>query len=114
MTPRTVSYRWHLAELMARHGLHNTTALAPLLAERGIDLSVSQIYRLATHTPERVSLTLLAALCDIFGCGLDDLITTEAVDAPASRRRPTGSAGSVVDLAATVRPRRPRVAPDQP
>ena len=30
---RDVDYHWHLAELMARHGLHNSTDLAPLLRD---------------------------------------------------------------------------------
>lgn len=115
MTRRQVSYQWHLAELMARHGLRNTTDLAPLLRDRGVDLSASQVYRLATHTPERVSLTLLAALCDIFGCALGDLVSTAASDSPASRARRVAGDGPVVDLASTVRPRRARVSPtDQP
>ena len=47
---------------MAAHGLFNTTDLVPLLAERGINLSVVQVYRLVTGTPERLSLPVLAAL----------------------------------------------------
>jgi DNA-binding Xre family transcriptional regulator len=113
VTRRQVGYQWHLAELMARHGLRNTTDLAPLLRERGVDLSPSQVYRLATQTPERVSLTLLAALCDVFGCRVDELVSTSAVDAPAGRTRRTASDGPVIDLAATVRPRRARILPDQ-
>ena len=35
---RKVDYTWRLAELMAAQGLHNTTDLIPLLAERGINL----------------------------------------------------------------------------
>ena len=31
---RKVDYTWRLAELMAARGLHNTTDLIPLLAER--------------------------------------------------------------------------------
>lgn len=114
MTRRQVGYQWHLAELMARHGLRNTTDLAPLLAERGVNLSASQVYRLVAQTPERVSLTLLAALCDIFGCRLDELVTTSAADSPAGRGRRAASDGPVVDLARTVRPRRARVTPEQP
>ncbi|RKS80581.1 Cro/C1-type helix-turn-helix DNA-binding protein [Motilibacter peucedani] len=114
MTRRQVGYQWHLAELMARHGLRNTTDLAPLLAERGVELSASQVYRLVAQTPERVSLTLLAALCDIFGCPLDELVTTSATDSPAGRSRRAAGDGPVVDLAATVRPRRARVSPDGP
>jgi DNA-binding Xre family transcriptional regulator len=77
---RVVDYHWHLAELMARRGLHTSTKLAPLLHQRGVELSASQVYRLVTQRPERVSLKVLAALCDIFDCGLDDLITTTATD----------------------------------
>ena len=63
---RTVDYTWRLAELMAARGLHNTTDLMPLLAERDITLSRPQVYRLVNQRPERMSLQVLAALCDIF------------------------------------------------
>lgn len=56
MAARTVEYRWRLAELMAAAGMHNSTDLVPLLRERGIDLSASQVYRLVAGQPERVSL----------------------------------------------------------
>jgi DNA-binding Xre family transcriptional regulator len=63
---------------MAEHGLWQTTELGPLLAERGIELSAAQVYRLASGVPERLSLRTLAALCDIFECTPNDLIHTEA------------------------------------
>lgn len=75
---RQISYHWRLRELMAEHGMFNTVELAPLLAERGITLSASQIHRLVTGTPERLSLPILAALCDIFDTTPDELITTSA------------------------------------
>lgn len=78
---RAVDYQWHLAELMAQRGLHTSTKLTPLLLQRGVELSPSQVYRLVTHRPERISLTVLAALCDIFDCGPDDLVTITATDA---------------------------------
>lgn len=53
---KQVDYRWHVAELMARNGMHNTTDLAPRLREYGIELSASQVYRLVTQTPDRLSL----------------------------------------------------------
>ncbi len=62
---RTVDYTWRLAELMAARGLHNTTDLVPLLAERNITLSRPQVYWLVNHRPERMSLQVIA-LCDIF------------------------------------------------
>ena len=106
------AYGWHLGEVMARYGVRSTADLAPLLAERGITLSASQVHRLVTQTSERVSLQLLAALSDIFSARVDDLIATSAVDAPVRRRRGAGD-GPVVDLATTIRPQRDRVLPEE-
>jgi hypothetical protein len=63
---RRVSYQWRLRELMAGADMFSTTGLVPLLAERGVELSASQVHRLVTGTPERLSMMVLAALCDIF------------------------------------------------
>lgn len=76
---RRVDYTWHLRQVMAEHGLFQTTDLKPLLAARGVELSAAQIYRLAARVPERLSLVTLAALCDIFECTPNDLIETSAV-----------------------------------
>lgn len=105
---REIGYQWRLAELMARHGMHNSTDLAPLLRERGIDLSPSQVYRIVTQRPERVSLILLSALADIFTCTLDDLVTFTATDARRPARR-AAAAKNVVQLGETVRPVRARI-----
>ena len=110
---RQVDYAWRLAELMAAHGMHNSTDLIPRLAERGIQLSRPQVYRVAYQRPERLSLHLLAALCDIFDCGVEDLITVTASD--VSRKKAATAAASprnVVDLNKSVRPRRARVIRD--
>ena len=50
MTRRNVSYQWRLREVMAAHGMFATTDLVPLLSERGIELSASQVHRLVTGT----------------------------------------------------------------
>ena len=81
MTRRVVGYRWRLREVMAAHGLYATTELVPLLRERGIELSASQVHRLVTGTPERLSLQVLAALCDVFECDATGLIETRAQNA---------------------------------
>ncbi|MFE3375120.1 helix-turn-helix domain-containing protein [Streptomyces anulatus] len=90
MTPK-LDYRWHLREVMATRGMFSTTDLRPLLAERGIDLSPSQTYRLVVERPERLSLKTLMALLDILGCHMDELI--EPVAAAGSRRRNSAAAG---------------------
>lgn len=103
---RSPRYRWHLRQVMDAHGMRNTTELAPLLKERGIDLSPTQIYRLVTQTPERLSLPILAALCDIFGCGPGDLIETYVEE---KRQRRAAGDRNVVDLNADIRPKRARI-----
>ena len=112
---RQVSYTWRLAELMAARGMHNSTELIPLLVERGIQLSRPQVYRVVHQRPERVSLQLIAALCDILSCGVDDLLTVTATDVrrgKASSSSPTAPAPNVVELNKGVRPRRARVLSD--
>ena len=98
---RQVSYQWRLREVMAAHGMFTVTELVPLLHDRGIDLSASQVHRLASGTPERLSLPVLAALCE--------LIATRAQDAPV---RKTGTGDGVVNLNAR-RPRRARLRPEE-
>lgn len=65
---RKVGYTWKLREVMAPHGIFTTTELVPMLRDRGIELSASQIHRLVSGTPKRLSLQVLAAFCDIFAC----------------------------------------------
>ena len=71
---KMIGYEWRLREVMASKGMFSTTKLIPLLKERGIDLSSSQVYRLAAEKPERLNLHVLTALMDILGCTSDDLI----------------------------------------
>lgn len=110
---RDVDYQWRLAELMARRGLNNSTDLAPLLRERGIDLSPSQVYRVVTQRPERVSLKLVAALCDIFDCGPADLITVTAAESRRARRTSDGTTATNVVAMNELRPLRARVTRDE-
>ncbi|MFE5375703.1 helix-turn-helix domain-containing protein [Streptomyces mirabilis] len=82
---RQISYRWRLRELMAARGMFTVAELMPHLTERGITLSSSQVHRLVSGTPERLSLPVLATLCDILDCTPTDLITTSAQNLPARR-----------------------------
>jgi len=108
---RQAHYQWRLREVMATRGLFNTTDLAPLLVEHGIELSPVQVWRLVTGTPERLSLPVLAALCDILEVTPADLITTSAENV-ALRKAAAGAGDRMpVDLSA-VGPRRARVRPE--
>jgi DNA-binding Xre family transcriptional regulator len=108
VTRRKVSYQWRLRELMADNGMFATTDLRPLLEERGIYLSASQVHRLVTGTPERLSLQVLAALCDILDADPGDLIVTGAENAAA--RTSDGQLPPPAHLA-DLRPRRARIGP---
>jgi len=85
---RRVGYLWRLREVMASRGLFSTTALVPLLAQRGIELSHVQVWRLVTGMPERLSLPVLAALCDILQVTPSDLIIPTARNVPSHPEDP--------------------------
>ena len=107
MIRREVRYRWRLREVMATRGLFATTELVPLLVDRGIALSASQVHRLVTGTPERLSLAVLAGLCDALEVTPPDLITTDAQNAAP---RLAAGAPAIADLAGR-RPTRANVTP---
>ncbi len=109
MTRRHVSYQWRLREIMATRGLFTTTHLAPLLAERSITLSASQIHRLVTGTPERLSLPVLAALCDLLEVTPAELIITTAENTAA--RKTAGAGPTAVTGPVELRPTRARLRP---
>jgi DNA-binding Xre family transcriptional regulator len=77
---KKMGYQWRLRALMAQRELYQTTDLVPLLAERGVVLSREQVFRLVTQPPQRLSMDVLAALCDILECSPNDLIEIEAVN----------------------------------
>jgi DNA-binding Xre family transcriptional regulator len=103
---RKLDYRWNLRQVMAVRGMFQTTDLAGPLAERQVRLSSSQVYRLVTERPERLSLKVLMALLDILDCSMEDLIEPTAAAKPARKARTaSGEEAGVGDL----RPRRARI-----
>lgn len=107
MKPK-MGYRWLLRNRMADNDWWKTTELAPALAARGINMSATQIYRLVTHTPERLSLPVLAALCDILDCTPNDLIEIYEIDV-GRRRTGAEAVGDVSQIRSGTRPRRARI-----
>ncbi|GAA3515056.1 hypothetical protein GCM10023075_77480 [Streptosporangium album] len=96
---------------MAAHGVFAASDLEPRLHERGITLSSVQVWRLVTQTPERLSLPVLAALCDIFSCTPAELIATRAQNV-APRRAATGEPTPNTAGMAPIRPKRARITPE--
>jgi DNA-binding Xre family transcriptional regulator len=91
---------------MAERGMFATSDLVPLLAERGVVLSREQVYRLVAKVPQRVSLTVLAALCDALGVSPAELVEPVRAERKAAPAKPASARAAVADI----RPRRARVA----
>jgi DNA-binding Xre family transcriptional regulator len=108
-----LDYNWNLRKVMADRGLFSTTDLRPKLAERGVHLSPSQVYRLVVDKPERLNLKALMALLDVLDCRMDDLIEPMAVRASTSKKK---AAGQDTESAAAgvgeFRPKRARIVAD--
>jgi DNA-binding Xre family transcriptional regulator len=81
-------YDWKLRELMAMRGMFQTTDLIRKLADRGIELDRSQVYRLVTGKPKPVEMKIstMLALCDILECQITDLAVP--VERPRETRNP--------------------------
>jgi DNA-binding Xre family transcriptional regulator len=88
---KKMGVRWNLRQLMATRDMFNTSDLVPLLAERGVNLSREQVYRLVTQPPQRLSMDTFAALCDILDCTPNDLIQVEVTNATVAK--PAAGAG---------------------
>jgi len=95
---------------MAEHGMFQVKELLPHLADRGIYLSASQVWRIVEGVTERVSLPLLAALCDVFGASPADLIVITAQTVTVK----TAAEDIPADIAdPVIRPTRARIRPDR-
>jgi len=104
-----LDYRWHLRQVMASREMFQTTDLISPLTERDITLSSSQVYRLVTERPERLSLKILMALLDILDCSMDDLIEPVATAASANRSKKAVASGTASEGVGGLRPRRARI-----
>ena len=71
---RELDYDWRLRLRMAERGIFTSKPLVGLLAEHGIALSESQVWRLVTGKPERLNLHVLVVLFTILDCTPNDLI----------------------------------------
>jgi DNA-binding Xre family transcriptional regulator len=88
----TVDYEWRLRLLMAEHGMFKASDLQPRLAEHGIELSASQVWRLVTGRPERLNLRVLVVLCEILDCEPGELVRRTSVAAPVVKEPASGRA----------------------
>jgi DNA-binding Xre family transcriptional regulator len=87
--------------------MFQTSDLVGPLIERGISLSREQVYRLVTQTPQRLSLDVLGAICDILDCGPQDLIEFKAVREQVAKPAVGGARQAIKDSAPRTILRRP-------
>jgi DNA-binding Xre family transcriptional regulator len=106
---REITYEWKVREFMARSHIYNKE-LTELLRQRGITLSPTQVWRLVTKDPERISFAVLGALCDILGVQVNELIVFTAGDARTQRRK--GAGGTELPGLRDYRPVRARIVTD--
>ncbi len=103
-----VDYEWRLRVLMAERGMFKATDLSPRLAEHGVRLSDSQVWRLVTGRPERLNLRVLVVLCEILGCDPGELVRRTDIAAPIAKDPASGQA-----IAKDLEPKRARLRPEQ-
>jgi len=103
-----VDYEWRLRPLLAQRGIFSSSELVPLLAEHGVRLSDTQVWRLVTGKPERLNLHTLMVLCEILACTPNDLIVRVEIASQArlAKGAGTGSVGDLKPKPARIRPAR--------
>src|SRR3954447_13644901 len=109
---RRIGYQWHLRRLMADRGMFATTDLIPHLAERGIELSAVQVYRLVAQVPERLNLQVLVAVCDVLGGSPADLIEPVVEQKQAKKVAGETTAAKAPGTARGRRPTRAQIVKD--
>jgi hypothetical protein len=72
--PKPRRYGWRLAALMGENKVRTGTELHRLLAEKGYEITSSQLSRIIYERPTQVKTALLDALGEVFGCTLDELM----------------------------------------
>jgi DNA-binding Xre family transcriptional regulator len=103
---KELGYEWRLRILLAEKGIFNSKPLVALLAEHGIRLSDSQVWRLVTGKPERLNVQVLVVLCEILDCTPNDLIRVVEHSAQARLERRSAAqagAGDIVPKRARIR-----------
>lgn len=80
-------FEWRLRALTRQQRIAGPTMLAQRLRAAGLAISVPQCSRLLTRAPRRISLDMLAALCTVLRCTLEDLLVLVREAPGGSARR---------------------------
>lgn len=71
--PKIRPVEWRLGVVMHRRAA-GPRSVAARLTRAGLPISAAQISRLSTRPPRRVTLELIAGLCEVLGCTIGDLV----------------------------------------
>ena len=84
--------QWNLRMVAAQRGIWRASDLRRLLAEAGLEISTGKMSHLWSGRPISIRLDDLEVICEVLGCGPEELLVREpgkvqapsAVDTPAT------------------------------
>jgi DNA-binding Xre family transcriptional regulator len=74
--------KWNLRLAAANRGIWKASELQRMLAEAGLVISAGKMSGLWSGSPASVKLDDLDVICAVLGCGVEELLIAEPVEAP--------------------------------
>lgn len=103
---------WNLRLAAANRGIWKASELHRLLAARGLVISAGKMSGLWSGSPASVKFDDLDVICDVLGCGVEELMIPEPV--PAGGSEPSTDTGVAAGEPSRFRPQRRRSARSLP
>jgi len=96
--------KWNLRLAAANRGIWKASELQRMLAECGLTISAGKMSGLWSGNPNIVKLHDLDVICDVLGCGVDELLLPE----PDTVTQPQPTIGETATAVGEARPVTPR------
>lgn len=98
--------RWNLRLAAANRGIWKASELQRMLADRGLVISVGKMCGLWSGQPNSIKLDELEVICEVLGCGPEELLIREpeTVSSPSAAAEESEAVGEL----RSSRPVRPR------
>jgi DNA-binding Xre family transcriptional regulator len=109
---RSIVVIWNLRLAAANRGIWKASELHRLLAARGLVISAGKMSGLWSGSPASVKLDDLDVICDVLGCGVEELMIPEPV--PTAQSEPSTDTGVAAGEPSRFRPQRRRSARSLP
>ncbi|WP_248960270.1 helix-turn-helix domain-containing protein [Sphaerisporangium perillae] len=87
--------KWNLRLAAANRGIWKASELQRMLAEAGLVISAGKMSALWSGSPASIKLDDLDVICAVVGCGVEELLITEPVQAIGSADQQQQEAASV-------------------